>query len=84
MLDLEKGPTSVFQREVIGTDPFEVNWFNNIKPLPLDKRHALVFQDSVAQMKLRSFEKSDVEEYQYCLANTIGKMSSESVTGSRG
>lgn len=84
MLDVEKGPTAVFQSEVIGTAPFGVNWFNDMKPLPLDKRHALVFQDSVAHMKLHSFERSDLEEYHYCLSNTAGKMSSELISGSRG
>lgn len=84
MLDVERGPTAVFQCEVIGTAPFGVNWFNNMKPLPLDKKHALVFQDSVEHLKLHSFERSDVEEYQYCLSNTAGKMSSESVAGLRG
>lgn len=84
MLDVEKGPTAVFQCELIGTSPFGVNWFNNTKPLPLDKKHALVFQDSVAHLKLHSFERSDVEEYHYCLSNTIGKVASKSVAGSRG
>lgn len=84
MLDVEKRPTAVFQC-VIANDPFGVNWFNNnLKSLPLDKKHAIVFQDSVAHLKLHSFERSDVEEYQYCLSNTVGKMASESVAGSRG
>lgn len=84
MLDVEKGPTAVFHCEVIGTTPFGVNWFNNIKPLPLDKKHELVFQDSVTRLKLHSLERSDVEELQYCLSNTVEKMSSHSVSGSRG
>lgn len=84
MLDVEKGPTAVFQCEVIGTAPFGVDWFNSTKPHPLDKRHALVFQDSLAHLKLHSFERSDLGEYHYCLSNAVGKMPSESVVGSRG
>lgn len=77
MLDVENGPSPLFQCEVLGNAPFGVTWLNSIAPV-LDKKHKLVFGDSLTHLEIRSFERMDVEEYPYYL-HKIGQIPSKSV-----
>lgn len=84
MLEVVKGTTVQFECEVVGTGPFDITWFKNKKPVSTDKKHSVVSKDFCASLEIRSFESADVGDYQCCISNEVGKITSKSVAKLKG
>lgn len=81
MLDVEKVTGAFFGTELIGTAPFEINLLKNKRHANSDKN---IFEDLIEYLDTHAFESSDVGEYQCCLSNEVGKITSKSIAMIRG
>lgn len=84
MVEVVKGYTAQLECEVTGTAPFEVTWFKNKNPVSSDKKYSIVSKDSVAYLEIKSFESADVGDYQCCISNDVGKISTKAVAKLKG
>ncbi|XP_076857247.1 titin-like [Brachyhypopomus gauderio] len=79
MVEVVKGHTAQLECEVTGTAPFDVTWFKNKKPVTTDKKHKIVSKDANLYLEIQSFDGTDVGDYQCCVSNDVGKITSKSV-----
>jgi len=84
MVEVVKGSTAQLECEVTGTAPFEVTWLKNKNPVSSDKKYSIVSKDSVAYLEIKSFESADVGDYQCCISNDVGKISTKAVAKLKG
>uniref|UniRef100_A0A673JL95 Ig-like domain-containing protein n=1 Tax=Sinocyclocheilus rhinocerous TaxID=307959 RepID=A0A673JL95_9TELE len=79
MVEVVKGSTAQLECEVTGTAPFEVTWFKNKNPVSSDKKYSIVSKETVAYLEIKSFESADVADYQCCISNDVGRITSKAV-----
>ena len=84
MVEVVKGQTAQFSCEVTGTAPFEVTWFKDKKPIAADKKHKIVSKDAISYLEIQSFDSADVGDYQCCVSNDVGKVTSKAVAKLKG
>lgn len=84
MAEVVKGHTAEFHCEVTGTAPFEVTWLKNKKPVTTDKKHKVVSKDATSYLEIQSFDSADVGDYQCCVSNDVGKITTKSVAKLKG
>lgn len=84
MVEVVKGSTAQLECEVTGTAPFEVTWFKNKSPVSSDNKHVIVSKETVAYLEIRSFDSADVGDYQCCISNDVGKITTKAVAKLKG
>lgn len=84
MVEVVKGCTVQLECEVTGTAPFEVTWFKNKNPVSSDKKYSIVSKETVAYLEIKSFESADVGDYQCCISNDVGKITTKAVAKLKG
>ncbi len=81
MLDVVKVTGALFGSELIGTVPFEINLLKNKRHVNADQN---IFEDLIEYLDSHAFESSVIGEYQCCLSNEVGKITSKSIGMIRG
>lgn len=84
MVEVVKGCTALLECEVTGTAPFEVAWFKSKNPVPTDKKYNVVSKDTVVYLEIKSFESADAGDYQCCISNDVGKITTKAVAKLKG
>ncbi|XP_070305349.1 contactin-5-like [Salvelinus sp. IW2-2015] len=80
MVETVKGTPAVLECEIKGTAPFEITWLKNKKPVvTTDKKYKIVSQESIARLEFCSFESADIGDYQCCIANDVGKITTKAL-----
>lgn len=85
MVETVKGTPAVLECEIKGTAPFEITWLKNKKPVvATDKKYKIVSQESIARLEFYSFESADIGDYQCCIANDVGKITTKALAKLKG
>ncbi|KAM9484414.1 contactin-5-like [Salvelinus alpinus] len=80
MVEAVKGTPAVHECEIKGTAPFEIIWLKNKKPVvATDKKNKIIYQESIARLEFCSFESADIGDYQCCIANDVGQITTKTL-----
>lgn len=84
MVEVVKGCTAYLECEMTGTAPFDITWFKDKNPVLSDTKYNIVSKDTAAYLEIKLFESADVGDYQCCISNDVGKITTKAVAKLKG
>lgn len=85
MVEAVKGTPAILECEIKGKSPFVIIWLKNKKSVvATDKKYKIIYQESIAHLEFCSFESADFGDYQCCIANDVGKITTKALAKLKG
>uniref|UniRef100_A0A673JAK2 Ig-like domain-containing protein n=1 Tax=Sinocyclocheilus rhinocerous TaxID=307959 RepID=A0A673JAK2_9TELE len=74
------GSLATLECKVTGSPEISIRWYKNETEISSNDKYQMTFIDStVAYLEIKSFESADVADYQCCISNDVGRITSKAV-----